>query len=215
MVDLMQEAAAWHCEAAGWSLDRTLGEGLLWFVRELVVSVERPVRRGESLTVETWVSDFRRFRTHREYRVLVGEEVAARGQADWLFLARSPEGAIRPRRLPEDMVHDFAFDDETSLGDRPKPAWPDLEGTPSFRMVREVMASELDENDHVNHARYLDWWEDAFAKAGLAAPSTLRLEYLKDANAGDEIAVEIFEGGGRIVRRDEILLRCAWAAVEG
>lgn len=215
LLDWMQETAARHCDAAGYPVDRLLEEGAVWFVREFILDLRRPIEWRESVTVETWVSDVRRFRTHREYRVLVGGEVAAQAQADWLFLSRTEAGGVRPRRPPEWMKDAFPLREDVALETDTIPPWPGRDIAELFTPLghpRRVVPSELDANDHVNHVRYLTWLTDGSQASKLGALGYARLEFLKDADVGDEVAVQASPDAGgvrhaRIVRGEETLLR--------
>lgn len=213
IVDWLQNAAAVHCEQAGWSIDRLREEGSVWFVRELELKLEAPARHLDPIEVETWVSDLRRFRTHREYLVRSGDRVVARAQADWLFLGTTKTGGLRPRRPPQTMKDSFPFDETTAFGAETPLAFPDADIDTRPRLERTIMPSELDENGHVNHAVYLDWIEDEAALNGRPALERVRLEFLDDAGPGDAVkiasgsmtprleeAVRIEEGGRCLVR---------------
>lgn len=208
LVDWMQEAASLHCDHVGWSVDRLRDEGFLWFVRGLVLVRRAPIYCRDEVTVETWVSDRGRFRTHREYRVRRGEEVVACAQADWLFLARTKAGGVRPTRFPPAMVAAFAIEPETALEGVQVPEWSaDLDQ--SSALHRQVVPSELDGNGHVNHTIYLDWLADGYARAQRPVPGILRLEYVKDANDGDPVDVFLGAEGAEIRSADTTLLRAA------
>jgi acyl-CoA thioesterase FadM len=190
VVDWLQTTAALHCHDAGWSIDRLRAEGFVWFVREFDLILDAPARHLDRVEVETWVSDLRRFRTHREYVVRTGEEVVARAQADWLFLGTTAQGKLRPRRPPEAMQDAFPFDPALGLRGEPPLAWADPDGAATTCLARRVMPSELDENAHVNHATYLDWLEDEALLDGRAPLRRARLEFLDDAAAGEEVEVQ-------------------------
>lgn len=209
LVDWLQETACNHCDHVGWSVDRLRDEGFLWFVRSLTLIREQVIFHRDEVRVETWVSDRQRFRTHREYRVLRGEEVVARGQADWLFLARTASGGVRPTRFPPEMMEAFELRPTSAIQGLSVPAWVEVDSPSQLR--REVVPSELDGNGHVNHAVYLDWLADGYARAGRPMPSVLRLEFLKDTADAAPIDVHLAPAGAEIRSGHEILLRAATA----
>lgn len=200
LVDWMQEAAFEHCDRAGWSVDRLRAAGALWFVRDLDLWIDAPVGTREAVYVETWVSDRRRFRTHREYRIRSGERTVARARAEWLFLARSGEG-VKPSRIPDDMAADFELEPEVAV---PADALPALDpAAPAAPGVpRRVWPSETDAHHHVNHAIYLDWIDDAVGRRS----SAYRLRFLKDALPGDQLELAPTPLGIRIRRGEDRLV---------
>src|SRR5262245_16408170 len=72
---------------AGYDLKEYDELGTLWLIREAGLDYLRPVSYGETLEVKTWVSDFRRVRSRREYEMTVAGtgELAARGYTDWIY----------------------------------------------------------------------------------------------------------------------------------
>ena len=191
IVDWLQEAAAVHSHQVGWPVDRLRETGALWFVRELTLVIDQPLQFQDAIEIETWVSDLRRFRTHREYRVRTNTSLAVRAQADWLFLSRNANGQVRPQRPPEAMKAAFPFAEESALGDGvalPPITQESLSGVPPAH-TRTVMPAEIDENGHVNHTHYVRWIEDLVAVAQLGPIHVLRAEFLKDADVGDELQV--------------------------
>src|SRR5688572_30515842 len=72
IAEYFQEAAVHSSTAGGYPPARYQEMGKSWFVHELEVMIDHPVGYGEKIAVETWISDVRRFRTHREYLVFDG-----------------------------------------------------------------------------------------------------------------------------------------------
>lgn len=183
ILEWMQEAAAHASFLGGYPPARYLELGASWFIHEIQLAVDRPIRCRDELTVETWVSDLRRFRSRRQYRLTVGGVIVARAEADWLLLERDPDtGKIRPRHPDEALKAAFPRVPETvllpgeipDLDDEPERA-PDLDVD-----VRHVHPTEIDRHGHVNNVVYLRWVEDhARLRLGDALElDRVRLEYV-------------------------------------
>jgi acyl-CoA thioesterase FadM len=192
VAEWFQEAAVHASLTGGYPPSRYEEMGASWFVSELEVAVDRPIGYGEKIEVETWISDLRRFRTHREYRVFDARgEIVARGRADWLFLQQDPvTRKIRPR-LPDEplkaafpIIADRAMTDELDL-ELPSSA-------PKLEVVRTVRPTELDRHEHVNHTAYVAWLEDLELRA-----RRVHIRFEKDARPGDEIALRVWSDGSR------------------
>src|SRR5512143_835096 len=82
----MQETAFDASAAAGYDLARYATLGTHWLVRQTDVEFLAPLRYGDSVTVKTWVEDFRRVRSRRAYELRRAEtgEVVARAITDWV-----------------------------------------------------------------------------------------------------------------------------------
>ena len=214
VLEWMQEAAAHASAARGYPPARYEAMGAAWFIREVLLVLERPILHGEAIRVETWVSDLRRFRSRREHRVWSGGELVARGQADWMLLELDrASGRVKPRVPDPALDGAFPRDPETALepaeGPPLGPVDSAMEGA---RDEREVRYSELDRNGHVNHVNYLAWVEDHARKVLGPAPLRLaRLEYRADARPGDRVELVLGEAAGRVehvaLRGGQVLLR--------
>lgn len=203
ILEWMQDAAAHASTLGGYPPDRYVREGFSWFIKEVLLVVDGPIRYGAPIVVETWVSDLRRFRSRREYRVSSAEVVVARGQADWMLLERDPvTGKVRPRRPDGALSAAFPRDPETVLSPGEVPEWgeeptsaPDLGAD-----TRRVRPTELDRHAHVNHVVYLAWLED-HARQNLGDQRELRaarLDYVLDARLDDTITITGWSDGDRV-----------------
>ena len=97
-VQWMQDAALRHSGAVGCT-GATREDGATWVVRSHRVEYVVPAYAGEGITVETWVSSFRKVRSLRKYRFLRSADGTplARGETDWVYVdVRSG----RPRAVP-------------------------------------------------------------------------------------------------------------------
>jgi acyl-CoA thioesterase FadM len=193
-LEWMQEAAANASTLGGYPPDRYKVLGATWIVKEVLLAVDAPVHYGDPITIETWVSDLRRFRSRREYRMKSGERTIARGQADWVLLEiDASTGRVRPRYVDEEMMTAFPRVSETALAAGEVPEIGEMPPAPSLlaKDTRRVRPTELDRHGHVNHTVYLAWLED---HARVALPDALdltavRIEYQLDTKLGDEVEV--------------------------
>jgi acyl-CoA thioester hydrolase len=199
-VRLLQQAATEASEDAGFPDAWYVDAGTFWLIRRTTIEYRHPVKASDRLRVRTWVADFRRVRSQREYEVLLdgSSHVAARAHTDWVYVDRA---TARPRRVPPEIMDRLVPDG----GEPPLPRAPwACTGAPSeaFSMVRTVEFRDLDALDHVNNATYLDFVEDAALAASAAAGWPLArvrslggywrsrshdIEYLAEAHYGDAL----------------------------
>ena len=98
-VQWMQDAAVRHAETSGCA-QATAAIGATWVARSHQIEYLRPAFAGDTITVLTWVADFRKVRSRRRYRFIRAADrtVLAEGETDWVFVdARTG----RPRAIPE------------------------------------------------------------------------------------------------------------------
>ncbi len=83
----MQTAAVLHSDIQGCT-QATIAARATWVVRSHYIEYLRPAFTGEVVVVLTWVSNFRRVRSLRKYRIvrLADLEVLVEGETDWVFV---------------------------------------------------------------------------------------------------------------------------------
>ena len=91
-------------EEVGLDLERLAARGYRFVVNRIETSFDRPVRAGETITVETEVVEFRRASSVWRQRLLRGDEVVARQE---LRAAITNTGG-RPVRVPTDVTEALA-----------------------------------------------------------------------------------------------------------
>jgi acyl-CoA thioester hydrolase len=202
LLRLLQEAATRASTAAGFDTSYYDRTGLMWLVRRTGVSLISPARYGDELTVRTWIADFRRVRSQREYEVRAGDRLVARAFSDWVFVHRTTG---RPRRIPEEWHTTFAADGMPPIERTTFPEASPPDGAATRR--RRIELHELDALRHVNNSNYVAYLEqaafDLFESSNVpfAAQSSARgrfrvvrhdLEYLDAALYGETIGVTIW-----------------------
>jgi acyl-CoA thioester hydrolase len=201
------EAALQASADARYGWDKYQELGTLWLIREAGVEYLRPAGRGDTLTVKTWVSDFRRVRSRREVEITLADsgELCAKIYLDWVYLDAKTQ---QPARIPPELMG--AFFPEGAPAEAPKrEAFPELPPPPSGAHVarRRVRWYQLDPAGHVNSAWYLSLIEDAAIEAAEAggwsaqrsAENGLayfarehRVEFLRPALMGDELTITTY-----------------------
>jgi acyl-CoA thioester hydrolase len=84
----MQDVAIQHSTAQGWPLERYQAAGTGWVVRSHFIEYLLPAFLGETLTVLTWVTGFKRHMSPRRYLFWRREDrqVVARAETMWIFV---------------------------------------------------------------------------------------------------------------------------------
>lgn len=207
----MQEAAFDASAAAGYDLDAYDEIGHFWLIRETDIEYLRPLRYNDVISVTTWVTDFRRARSHRAYEFHHHDgELAARAVTDWVYLEAETE---RPASIPDKMKAAF-FPEGVPDGRPPRRRFPTAPPPPpgAYTMRRHVEWRDIDPQWHVNNANHLAYCEEAGIRIaedyhwsfermraegfGLVTRRT-QIEYRAPARLGDELGVTTWISGMR------------------
>jgi len=214
-VRYMQETAFDASAAAGFGDPEYERRGLIWLVRDTEVEYLSPLRQGDIAEVTTWVEDFRRVRSRRQYEIRrQGEDpLLARGSTDWVLLDRE---TLRPVSVPDDLKQAFfpeGIPEEAGKRESfPKPPPP----PPGAVIVeRQVAWEDVDPAQHVNNAKYFTYLEEsgiqAAAQYGVSMAEWLkegygtvarktRIEYLQPALLEDELEITTYLSDVRPIR---------------
>lgn len=102
----MQDAAVAHSSAQGWSTSRYEEIGAGWVARTHRIDYLQAAFECDQVLVYTWVSDFRKIRSLRKYKMVrLGDDtVLATAETDWAFIGM--EHRV-PRRIPPELATAF------------------------------------------------------------------------------------------------------------
>lgn len=204
-LNYLQQTAMEASDAAGYTLQRYEEMGRLWVARKTIIEYVHPVVYGDEVAVKTWVSDFKRVQSHREYLVThrSSNKTIAHARTNWVFVNSQ---TLAPTRIPSEMITAFKPDDKiairhTNPGQGEKPTL----NPRRYTSKRQVQPHELDAVQHVNNAIYLNWVQHAFMEAMAMAGYNRRtffedigviivarrneIEYFLPAVMGDEIEI--------------------------
>jgi acyl-CoA thioester hydrolase len=98
----MQDIAIQHSAAQGWPVGRYLENGAVWVVRSHFITYLRPAFAGETITLGTWVAEFKQRSSSRRYLVRRAKDQQALVEAEtvWVYVDRQ---SGRPRRIPDEL----------------------------------------------------------------------------------------------------------------
>ncbi len=208
----MQEAAFAASAAAGYDFAQYAALGQSWLIRETEIEFLAPLVYGDTLTIKTWVDDFRRVRSRRMYEFYKngGNEPIARANTDWIYLDTATN---QPVAIPDQLKTAF-FPEGAPAQAGKRARFPEPPPPPpgAFTASRRVEWRDVDGVGHVNNAVYLSYIEDAgiqvsaahgwpirrMAEAGFAIiPRQHRIEYLQPTLMDDQLEIQTWVSGGR------------------
>jgi acyl-ACP thioesterase len=178
----LQEVAARHAEHLGVGYTYMRSMGLAWVLSRLTLDIKRSPGWGEELILETWPLETGRILYRREYRLLSGDELLVTGSSYWMAVNLTSR---RPVIVPIDKSVLEANTGRFAIAGTPA-GLPVVEGCHPERF--EVKYSDLDQNRHMNNARYVAW---VFDHLGLKimedVPRVFTIEYKQEVRPGEAL----------------------------
>ncbi len=165
----LEETAIRASSDAGYGMPWYFERQQAWVMRHMTARYLSPLTLGERIAARSWVSDFRRIYSHREYdlRCASDHRPVIRARVKWVYVDLD---SMRLLRIPQEF--EAAFDPsgvQEDIDIRLKQPEVFADG-PVYQTEHRVLRSELDAMGHVNNAVYVDWFEqamfDALATAG-------------------------------------------------
>jgi acyl-ACP thioesterase len=189
LANFLQETAGENAAALGFGMEDLHAKGWTWMLSRLDLRVDELPLVGERVVVRTWPAGTRRLFALRDI-FMTGADGRNLARAVYAYIivdlsARRPLrpenvfGAEPPHSDEPHPVPDFAFD---------LPECRDL----TIDFAQRVSGRHIDHNGHANNAHLLNWLVDSAengsrldeSKANISA---LRVEFLAEALAGDEL----------------------------
>lgn len=180
-----------------------------WFARKTYLRYLADARYGDTLTMQTWVSDYRRVQSHREYDLRRADGVPiVRGRTNWVYVDTE---SLRPVRLPDEFYDAFLPSGSLDPLETGVTAFTPLETVPR-EYSRIVQVYEIDSAAHVNNSVYVAWAEQAIYEAmrGIDLPCTpfgREVEYFRSAQPDEALRIVcqlLGAAANRLVWRTEV-----------
>jgi acyl-CoA thioester hydrolase len=198
----MQEAAFGASAAVGYPPARYAALNLQWLAYETDLVYEQPLIYGDTVRVKTWVQDFRRVRSLRQYEFYRGDVQIGQASTDWVLFDTVKQF---PASVPPEIIAAYSQGEAVDVAPPRTPLPPARIPERGLLTIRRRVAwPEIDAARHVNNAQYLNYVEDCEAQAMHAhgwpvtrirelgatlAHMRHQIEYKQAAVFGDEIEI--------------------------
>ena len=175
---LLQEAAIHHATQGKIGTQIMQEKGESWILNRVVMQLDRYPKYDEVLTILTWATQMKHFKGFREFRIFSGDELLGKVSTLWLYINLKEKSIAR---LPVEAAKHFPIRPEDIYFDEldrlrlPKPG-PDAQAS-------EVTTrySDIDGNQHVNNAAYMDFLQSALHHQHLdTRPKQLQIQFSKE-----------------------------------
>ena len=209
----LQEAAGASAESLGFGIGALNRSGCTWVLAREQLVLDRPVRWGETIEVETWPSGLDRLAAFRDFRLLRRGEEIGRALTTWFAIDVASRRPVRPQALFAERFH--AQTPHVLPSEPPLPELSEAEVERRF----QVRFADIDANQHVTNASYVSWalealdeptWRDArlakldvqfLAECTLGAMVRSRSALEAGAGPGARLHAIVREADGKVVAR--------------
>jgi len=187
--DLFQETAGNHALKLNFDVTQLQEKQLTWVLHRLQVRIERYPEWRETVTVRTWPSGGDSLRAYRDFLILDSEEnILGRALSYWLMIDLDSR---RPVRIPNEVLNMAPSDIKHVLPVKKERPTPPEET--DVEKIFSVRKSDLDVNNHVNNARYVEWITETLSEEELL--QTLDIEFKSECSYGNEVRVTTHRSG--------------------
>lgn len=222
LFNYLQEAAGGHAEHLdlGYHTLRSTA-GLGFVLSRITVEIERLPRWSDTFAVLTWPKRAEKLLALRDFLVLPGSAVPdgatpagvrqdelehlvatqvplVRATTAWLLI---DVNRMRPVRPEKNLGHIPINPELNAITDVPQRIIVPAEPATS-EQTRVTRYSDIDQNDHVNNARYVEWLTDFLAASAmptaehsLPAPRSIAINFTGEVKLGDQVVIRGRENG--------------------
>ena len=188
--------SAWkHASTLGLGYQDLGDRNLMWVLSEFQLRLLQVASWRDGLVIETWGKKIERFYALRDFAVRSqkGERLALATGA-WMILNKEN---YRPQRL-EQLMASFPWEVEKSELETKLRRIPESTNSQERKHYR-VQYSDLDANNHVNAARYMQWVMDSYPRdiQEQRQLEAIEMSFLIEATMDEEIAVYFEQNEGQ------------------
>lgn len=173
-----------HCK--GFGVEALQGHSFTWVLSRLAVDINTQPRQYSNIEIDTWVNEFNRLSSTRNFKMRIGEDVIAAGVSQWCMLNMETRQAVDMTQLKD--IYERAMVAEPSPITAPA-RLRDIE--PQASVSRPVVYSDIDFNRHVNTLRYIDLIFDSLPIELIEKNNGVRLDinFIAEALYGEVLTI--------------------------
>ena len=186
IIGYMLDVAGEDADRKGFGISALDSASTTWVLSRLAVDITAQPKQYEEIAIDTWVNEFNRLSSTRNFRVRRGEECVAAGVSQWCMLNMESRQVVDMSLLKETYMQ--AMVDEPSPISSPARLRPI---TPTGSASRPVVYSDIDFNRHMNTMRYIDLIFDNLPLEIIEQNNGLRIDlnFIAEARYGDMLTI--------------------------
>ncbi len=208
IINYMLNVAGIDAHNKGFGVDALLGQSVTWVLSRFAVDIALQPAQYEEVGIDTWVNDFNRLSSTRNFVMHNAQGAVASGVSQWCMFDIEKRQSVDMSMLKDVYLK--------AMVDQPSPiAMPARLRAiePSQTMSRPVVYSDIDFNRHVNTLRYIDLIFDMLPLEIIENNCGMRLDinFLSEARYGETLTIGAVNEGGKwnfdITSEDRVLCR--------
>jgi medium-chain acyl-[acyl-carrier-protein] hydrolase len=195
LLNFIQEGASNHADFLKLGFSHLEEIGRFWVLSRISIHVDTYPCWGESVALYTWPAGVDRLFALREFRLTDDRDrVILSASSAWLMLDVRRRRPVRIERLF--MERGVTLDREPHgevIESLPVP------GGGEESIAATVQRSDLDLNDHVNNARYVEWVLDSYPEEFVRGHvvSDCTIHFLSESRSGEHLDIQTVRRGDR------------------
>jgi len=191
-----QETGEEQLRPVGLGYEELYNKGVIFVMTRCAIWVHKPILLAEPFAITTWHRGSRGVQLFREYRAIdENGNVLIEAATSWVMLAPDTHKILRANAIdiPVPAVAEEGKAAALIMGKEQVPADMDFAGE------RPVQYSDLDYNNHLNNAVYLDIARDFCPVDMDKVPlQSVRIHYIKENREGHVLKVQTKQEGSRV-----------------
>ena len=186
IISYMLNVAGTDAHRKGFGVEALQGHSFTWVLSRLAVDINTQPRQYSNIEIDTWVNEFNRLSSTRNFKMRIGEDVIAAGVSQWCMLNMETRQAVDMTQLKD--IYERAMVAEPSPITAPA-RLRDIE--PQASVSRPVVYSDIDFNRHVNTLRYIDLIFDSLPIELIEKNNSMRLDinFIAEALYGEVLTI--------------------------
>ena len=186
IINYMLNVAGVDADKKGFGVERLQNKSCTWVLSRLGVEIIAQAEQYSPIELDTWVNEFNRLSSTRNFRIRLGDNLLAAGVSQWCMINMETRSVVDMSLLRETY--------EEAMVDTPSPiaAPARLRPTePTTTTSRPVAYSDIDFNRHVNTLRYVDMVFDAIPLELIERNAGMRIDFnfIAEARYGETLTV--------------------------
>lgn len=193
IISYMLNVAGIDADSKGFGVAALQGEKCTWVLSRLGVEIMQQPTQYSNIVIDTWVNEFNRLSSTRNFRMRMDSELLAAGVTQWCMLNMESRQVVDMSLLKD--TYERAMVDEASPISAPARLRPAEYAASS---ERPVVYSDIDFNRHMNTLRYVDLIFDTLPLEQFEKGDAMRLDinFLAEARYGEVVSVGYLDSAG-------------------
>lgn len=193
IVNYMLNVAGRDAHNKGFGVEVLQDSSFTWVLLRFCVEIDYRPEQYEDIEIDTWISDFNRLTSTRNFRMRIGDRVIASGVSQWCVLNMETRQSVDMSMMKE--AHDrFIVAEPSPIAVPVRLRAIEAEASISH----PVVYSDIDFNRHMNTLRYVDLIFDTLPLEQFEKGDAMRLDinFLAEARYGEVVSVGYLDSAG-------------------